>query len=68
MEIFKDIIKYENIYQISTIGNIKSLKLGKERILKPTLNTSGYLFVKLYNNGAHLIYQKALKLTINKLV
>jgi hypothetical protein len=36
-EIWKDIPEYEGIYQISNLGNIKSLKFGKEKILKPYL-------------------------------
>jgi hypothetical protein len=33
-EIWKDIPGYEGIYQVSNIGNVKSLKFGKEKILK----------------------------------
>ncbi len=65
-EVFKDIVGYEGIYQISNLGNVKSLertclvrrksnsiRLVKERILKPSKNTGGYLQVMLYsNNGA----------------
>ena len=28
-EIFKDIPDYEGIYQVSSLGNVKSLKFGK---------------------------------------
>ena len=42
-ENFKDIPNYEGIYQISNLGNVKSLKYGKERILKPSFNSGGYL-------------------------
>jgi len=44
MEIWKDIKNYEGHYQISSLGNIKSLKYGKEKILKLNKNTSGYFF------------------------
>lgn len=34
-EIWKDIDGYEGIYQVSNMGQVKSFKFGKERILKP---------------------------------
>ena len=56
-EEFRDVIGYEGLYQISNLGNVKSLPrevcnhLGchilKERILKPGVNGSGYLMVVL---------------------
>lgn len=51
MEEFKDIEGYEGIYQISNLGNVKSLKFGKEKILKPVKNIKGYLYVNLRKNG-----------------
>lgn len=60
-EIFKDIKGYEGLYQISNLGNVKSLssegKKGKgnyarkESILKGCVNGSGYLNVVLYKDG-----------------
>ena len=53
-EIWKDIDGYEGLYQVSNLGNVKSLnyrRTGKERILKPGNNGLGYLFVILCNNG-----------------
>tara|TARA_R110002153_G_scaffold258763_1_gene418236 strand:+ start:37 stop:519 length:483 start_codon:yes stop_codon:yes gene_type:complete len=53
MEIWKDIIGYEGIYQVSNEGNIKSLKrkgVLKDKILKPTLDINKYLKVSLYIN------------------
>ena len=38
-------------YAVSNLGNVKSLKYGKERILKPRKNKDGYLFVTLCKNG-----------------
>ena len=52
-EIWKDIRYYENMYQISNKGRVKSLgnnKTKKEKILKPSVNKIGYLIVKLYKN------------------
>jgi len=50
MEIWKDVINYEGIYQVSNYGVVKSLgnkALRKEKILKQGLNKNGYLFVIL---------------------
>lgn len=50
MEIWKDIEDYENLYQISSLGNVKSLNYnhtGKEKILKPNKSKFGYLYVVL---------------------
>ena len=54
-EIYKDIKGYENLYQISNLGNVKSLGNGnsnnsKERILKPG-NQKNYKKVILSKNG-----------------
>lgn len=46
-EVWKDIAGWEGSYQVSTCGRVKSLKYGKERILKPSKNSSGYLTVGL---------------------
>jgi len=54
MEIWKDIIGFENKYQVSNIGNVKSLnylRSGKEKILKNNLGSTGYLAVVLCKNG-----------------
>lgn len=51
MEIWKNIEGYENLYQISTHGNVKSLKFGKERILKPVKDNKNYLQVCLSKQG-----------------
>lgn len=54
MEIWKDVIGYEGLYQVSNLGSIKSLgndKTKKERILKDRINKFGYLRVVLYKYG-----------------
>lgn len=51
MEIWKNIKEYENIYQVSNLGRIKSLnykRTGKEQILKQMPNNKGYATVELY--------------------
>ncbi len=62
MEIWKDIPDYEGLYQVSTQGRVKSLerkvwmkrnncfKTLKERILKESINSSGYRQVVLHEN------------------
>ena len=62
MEIFKDIKGYEN-YQVSNLGNVKSLgndKTRKEKILKPNKLKNNYLQVVLCKEGKrkyHLIHR-----------
>lgn len=50
-EVWKDISGYEGLYQISNYGMVKSLHFGKEKILKPSVNSSGYYRVFLKGNG-----------------
>lgn len=45
MEIFKDIIKFENTYQISNTGKVKNKKTGL--LLKPQYNKKGYQYIYL---------------------
>lgn len=46
-EIWKGIEDYDGDYQVSNSGSVKSLKCGKERILKPHLNSKNYYQVAL---------------------
>ncbi len=46
-EIFKNIPGYEEIYQVSNLGNVKSFKYGKEKLFKLSKNGSGYYYVGL---------------------
>jgi hypothetical protein len=50
MEIWKEVVGYEGIYQVSNLGRIKSLKFGKEKILKKTIDNRGYYVVNLHIN------------------
>lgn len=50
-EAWKGIAGCEESYQVSTYGRVKSLKYGKERILKHSKNRSGYLTVSLSIEG-----------------
>jgi hypothetical protein len=63
MEIWKDVVGYEGLYQVSNLGRIKSLekkRIGlkdqkirtyKELILKQKMNIYGYFEVSLYSNN-----------------
>ncbi len=61
-EFWKDIKEYEGLYQVSNLGNIKSLKryvntkngakrLVKEKILKPVIDNTNYYIVSLWKNN-----------------
>ena len=61
-EIWLPIEGYENLYEVSNLGRVRSLEhtvLRKNgvklkvpgKILKPRTNNSGYLMVRLYKNG-----------------
>ena len=50
-ETWKAIAGYEGLYEVSNLGRVKSLKYGKEKILKPGKNTGGYLQVSLFKDG-----------------
>jgi hypothetical protein len=60
-EIFKDIPNYEGMYQVSNFGRVKSLKFGKERILKPATGKRNYLECVLSN-------KKTKTVTVHQLV
>jgi hypothetical protein len=61
-EIWKDVPGYEGIYQVSDMGNVKSLgrevlrngnaMIIKEKVLRPSPNNQGYLLVVLCNNNS----------------
>lgn len=52
-ENWKTIVGYEGRYEVSDKGNIRSLKFGKTKILKPWKTNRGYLQVKLRKGGIH---------------
>lgn len=49
-EIWKDIRGFENLYQISNLGKVKSLKYGKEKVLRPKRTRGDYLSIGLYKD------------------
>lgn len=53
-EIWKDVVGYEGLYQVSNMGRVKSLnywRTGQERLLRLIPSTSGYLKVKLHRDS-----------------
>ena len=64
MEIWKDVVYFEGLYQVSNLGRVKSLnysRTGREKVLKPS-KTNGYLQVYLYKEG------KSKRFSIHRLV
>ena len=67
-EIFKDIKGYEGLYQVSNLGNIRSLDRKiknrnlKGKIKKLDKTKFGYLRVELNNNGKKKKYKSAWKI------
>jgi hypothetical protein len=49
-EIWKEIPGYEGLYEVSNLGRVKSLHLGKEKILKPRI-VRGYHCFNFSKNG-----------------
>ena len=66
-EIWQDIVGYENYYQISNFGNVKSLdrkihfnkgiSIKKGQLLKPILTRKGYLKVELSKESYNEFYK-----------
>ena len=54
-EIWKDIKGYEGLYQVSNLGNIKSIRTNKNLLFEE--NYKGYLRVSLCKNGKHKHYK-----------
>lgn len=53
MEQFKPIEGYDGIYEISSLGNVVSNYSGKRKILKQSLMTSGYKFIRVKKDGKY---------------
>ena len=51
IEEWKDIPEYEGLYQVSNLGNIKSFKFGKEKLLKLNASSNDYLITRLCKNN-----------------
>ena len=58
-EIWKDVVGYEGLYQVSNMGNVKSLNwrgLGVEKNLYLKKHNKGYLKVELASDGKRKSY------------
>lgn len=51
MEIYKDVIGYEGIYQVSNLGNVKTFWYKNEKQMKPSKDKDGYLQLALSKDG-----------------
>lgn len=47
MEKWKDIPTFEGEYMVSNLGNVKSIRFNKEKVLKQGIQTQGYCIVDL---------------------
>ena len=58
IEIYKDVVGYDGLYQVSNLGNVKRLykKNFNFHILKPFDNGTGYLQLGLYKNKKRKFY------------
>ena len=59
MEIWKDVKGYEGLYQVSNLGNVRSLnyrRYGGVRNLTPKCNNYGRLWVDLWKNGRNKMF------------
>ena len=56
-EQWRPIEGYEGLYEVSNLGRVKSLKCGRERILKPQMKKKGYLQVGLRKEGKYKMFK-----------
>ena len=56
-EIFKPVKGYEDSYEISNMGRIKSKKFNKEIIMHPGYDRDGYRIIILYNKNQPKIFK-----------
>lgn len=72
-EVWKDIEGYEGLYQVSNLGRVRSLdrvvksertgyKTVYGKIIKPSIQNTGYYYVLLYKDG------KALRKTLHRII
>ena len=49
-EVWRPIIGFKGLYEVSSLGRVKSFRNPKERVLRPTKNGRGYMKVILYKS------------------
>jgi len=52
-ELWRNIDGYKGIYQVSSLGRIRSFKYNQPRLLKSSKNRYGYYYVNLCDNGIY---------------
>jgi len=60
-EIWKDIKGFENKYQVSNLGRVRSLYFNRIKIRKPILNKNGYYYISL-SDRSNNIFCKTIKI------
>lgn len=60
-EIWKSIEGYEEVYEVSNLGNVNSLVRSKyiksDRIMKPTNHCTGYIIIGLTLNSKQTLFR-----------
>lgn len=55
LELWRDVVGYDGIYQVSNLGRVKRAKAGRNtkigRMLKPRTDKAGYTLACFYRNG-----------------
>ena len=51
IEIWRDVIGYNGMYQVSNLGHVKTFMFNKGRVLRGSVNQHGYRTVNLRKNG-----------------
>lgn len=60
-EHWKDVPKYEGMYQVSNLGNVRSFRRSKEpKLLKPGRMPSGHLSVALGRHSSRCVHELVL--------
>ena len=67
--VWKDVVGFEGLYEVSDQGSVKSLKHGRETILSNSVNSQGYYQVSLYkgfgsSHKVHKLVQEAFGLPV----
>lgn len=67
-EIWKDVVGYEGLYQVSNLGRVKAMpKRGhKEKIMKPSLKKDGYNRILLSKKGKYKTFHQHIRFLRNE--
>ena len=60
IELWRDIVGYEGLYQVSDLGRVRSLnynRTGKIKTLRLCIGKTGYLIVNLCKNGTNKVHK-----------